>query len=97
VYLVVWVLALWIGPLVLTPLWVALGGDAGAAVSALSLPVGAWEGFFGWEEFRQETTNRDREAWVLTRSVAALAGVAYLTGAAVFWLDAVRRFGAERK
>jgi ABC-type transport system involved in multi-copper enzyme maturation permease subunit len=97
VYFLVWVLALWVGPLVLTPLYVAVAGDQGSAVAALSPPVGVWEALFGWLEFAEEATGRRAEEWRATRWAAALAGVAYAVAAAVLWLDAVRRFEDEGK
>lgn len=97
VYLIVWVLALWIGPLVLMPLVVAAFGDVGGTVSALSLPVGLWEGMFSWREFTEEMSGRDMQTRRMTKLVGALAGLGYGAGAALLWLDAVRRFEKEGK
>ena len=97
VYLIVWVLALWIGPLVLMPLIVAVFGHVGGSVSALSLPVGLWEGLFSWREFDEEGFGRYPELWRMTRAVGMLAGLGYAVGAGVLWLDAVRRFEREGK
>jgi ABC-type transport system involved in multi-copper enzyme maturation permease subunit len=97
VYLIVWVLALWIGPLVLTPLVVAVFGHVGGSVSALSLPVGLWEGLFSWREYDEEAFGRYPESWRAAKAVAALAGLGYAAGAALLWVAAVRQFEREGK
>jgi ABC-type transport system involved in multi-copper enzyme maturation permease subunit len=97
VYLIVWVLALWIGPLVLTPLTVAVFGDVGGAVSALSLPVGLWEALFSWREFAEEASGRNMQEWRMGKLVGMLAGAGYAAGAGVLWLAAVRQFEREGK
>jgi hypothetical protein len=66
-------------------------------VSALSLPVGLWEGLFSWREFGEESFGRYPELWRASKAVAALAGLGYAAGAALLWLVAVRRFEREGK
>jgi ABC-type transport system involved in multi-copper enzyme maturation permease subunit len=97
VYLIVWVLALWIGPLVLMPLVVAVIGHVGESVMALSLPFGLWEGMYSWRDFAEEFSGRRAPLWRMTKLVGALAGLGYAAGAGVLWLDAVRRFEREGK
>jgi ABC-type transport system involved in multi-copper enzyme maturation permease subunit len=95
VHFIVWVLALWLGPLVLMPLVVAVWGGAGEVVSALSLPVGQWQGLFGWQEFAEGTAGLYAGNWRQTRWAAGLAGVGYAAAAAALWFDAARRFERE--
>ncbi|HET6572591.1 MAG TPA: ABC transporter permease subunit [Fimbriiglobus sp.] len=88
VYFLVWVLALWIGPLVAAPLFAAVG-DKTDAVLAFSLPVGLWGGLFSWREFVEDAVE-----WPF-QSAAVLAGLGYAVGAGLLWRAAVRRFERE--
>ncbi len=91
VYFIVWVLVLWVGPLMAAPLLVAVSGDRGEAVLALSLPVGLWDGLFSWREFVE-----DAVGWPF-QWAGVMAGLGYAVGAGLLWLDAVRRFEREGK
>jgi len=92
VYLLLWVVALVFGPLILSPMVDAFWPTSGQLVRELSLPVGVWEAFFSWGDYRQ----RDRALfWHESQLMRIGAGLGYTGFAGLFWLAARHQFAGE--
>jgi ABC-type transport system involved in multi-copper enzyme maturation permease subunit len=95
VYFLVWMLALWLGPVVLAPVADVFDERLGYLTLQFSLPVGVGEGLFGWGDVADEANGRRWSQWVAARLVGAGAGVLYAALAGQLWVGAVRKFERE--
>jgi ABC-type transport system involved in multi-copper enzyme maturation permease subunit len=95
VYFLVWMLALWLGPVVLAPVADVFNERYGYFTLQFSLPAGAGEGLFGWGDLADEASGRRWPQWVAGRIVGACVGVLYVALAGLLWLGAVRAFERE--
>jgi len=106
VYLMICLVALWLLPLILSPvlepitavvleLFTGLPVDnAETVVAQFSLPVGVWNGLFAWDDVGFKT---DRSEFWAGTGTGLAAGLGYCLMAGLLWLDALRKFQREGK